>query len=203
MVPTQGRSQLIGIRGLSGDLFNVNHDNTGNIIAGLGLYRQGASASTVNLYYGFNAYYLLHTSVRGKIATERVYTNLSYRYSIVNTPFYASAKAVFNTSRSMRFAVDLGVGGNIIQANKFSERSLDGGMTTPDHIFTTHTSVSWSGMAGLGVQLNDIFDLAPFEINYRFFYLGQGKLNKASTRVTNTLVTGNSYASALMLTMFI
>jgi opacity protein-like surface antigen len=97
--------------------------------------------------------------------------------------------------------MDVGIGPNIIQANNLTERSLDDGITQPDHIFSSQTSVAFSATAGVGIRFNNVSGHIPIEIGYRFFYLGQGNLNKVSSQATNTLKTGNSYANALVITI--
>ena len=53
-------------------------------------------------------------------------------------------------------------------------------------------------MAGIGLRLNNIFDKAPLECGYRFFYLGQGQLKMNDNQLLNTVKTGNTYANAII-----
>jgi len=80
----------------------------------------------------------------------------------------------------------------------FREHSLDGGITIPDtDLFSSNTSVTFSATAGLGWRIKNAFNNLSLEIDYRFFYLGEGKFKKGNSQVKNHLRTGNSYANAL------
>ena len=69
--------------------------------------------------------------------------------------------------------------------------------------YSGRTTAAFSAMAGVGIQMNNVFGHAPLECGYRFFYLGQGNFNKLSNQLINTLSTGNSYANALLCTLTI
>lgn len=56
----------------------------------------------------------------------------------------------------------------------------------------------FSATVGFGVKMNYVFGPAPLECGYRFFYLGQGKLEASSNQALNTLNTGSVYANALL-----
>ncbi len=196
---SQGNAQQIGITGLIGDRFTVTHDYGKNALLGLGYYVRAMDKSWFNMMYGLNAFYLAHTSVEGYVIQEGLFTNLSYRYSLTNYPIYAAIKTLLYTNNSrFNITLDLGMGPNIIKTRYFHEHSLDG-VTLPDTIFSGETNVVWSATAGIGIKLNNIIARLPLEIGYRFFYLGQGHLDKQNDQVVNTLNTGNNYANALLI----
>lgn len=91
---------------------------------------------------------------------------------------------------------DLGLGTNFILTSDLHETSLDNGVTIPDNIFEKSSSVAFSTNTGIGVQFNTKF---PIEYGYRFFYLGQGRLNKVNNQILDNLNTGNSYSNAIVL----
>lgn len=196
---TQGKAQHIGIQGLIGDHFSVTQRNDQNYLVGLGAFMDGPEWADWRFMFGLNAFYLANTTVKGKVTQENLFTNLGYHYSINNYPLYVEAKAlrkIFCNQADLTF--NLGIGSNFIQAYRFKEYSLDGGITIPDHIFSSHTTAAFSATAGIGVQINNVIRCMPLEIGYRFFYLGQGHFNKTSDQVLNTLKTGQSYANALV-----
>lgn len=201
----QGKSQHVAITELVGDDFTVTKHNDYNFLLGLGYFINGPDDTYINCSHvlfntmiGINAFYLPKTYVKGEVIQEDLYNNLSYKYSVTNYPVYLTAKALFKTPDDhFNITVDLGAGPNFIQAGGFSEKSIDGGITIPDHIFSTKTNVALSATAGIGVQFNNIIPQVPFECGYRFFYLGEGQFNTA-TSLTTTLHTGNGYANALM-----
>lgn len=194
----QGRSQNIGIDSLIGDRFTVTDHTDQNILFGLGYFMDGISREKVNLSAGVNAFFLPYADVKGNVIQEDLFTNLSYRYSIINVPIYLAAKTLFVMNDKQSVTIDLGVGPNIISTSDFNENSLDGGVTLPDNIFSGKTSVAFSGTVGVGVRFNKVFGSSPLEVGYRFFYLGQGSFKKESSQVLTTLKTGNSYANAIV-----
>ena len=200
---TQGNAQNVGINGLIGDYFTVNHRNASNVLLGLGYYFNGLERNQFSLLYGINAFYLAPTTVQGNVIQEQLFTNLSYRYSITQYPIYIATKVLINTS-SDKYSItcDLGIGPNIIKTSDFSERSLDGGMTLPDNAFTGQTNVAFSATVGVGIKFNNVIARLPFEVGYRFFYLGQGSLSKSNNQILNTLKTGNNYANALIFSIY-
>lgn len=198
---SQGRGENIGISGLVGDHFSVTHSNDQNFLLGLGYFRDWKTIHHLRLMYGINAFWLANTEVKGDVEQEMLFTNLSYHYSITQYPVYLAGKALFNvnlfnTCRPITF--DLGIGPNIIVTSGFKEASLDG-ITIPDNAFKGQTSVDLSATAGIGIRFDHVLGSFPLEIGYRFFYLGEGQLQKANNQITNTLKTGNSYANALVL----
>lgn len=199
----EGKRQHIDMLGLIGDEFSVTSNNNGSGLVGLGYYINGQQFNSFSMSYGINAFYLAQTTVSGDVALENLFSDLAYRYNITNYPLYAIAKATINTS-SPRFAVtvDAGIGPNFMNLGGFEERSLDG-ITLPDHIFSGHTVTTFSATAGAGIQLNDVFWNRPLECGYRFYYLGQGNLQRDSTQVLDSLNTGTVYANALTCTVTI
>lgn len=199
---SQGDAQKIGINGLIGDYFTVDQQHDSNLLLGVGYYLDGLNKDTFKLLYGINAFYLAHTAVQGNVIQEQLFTNLSYHYYLTNYPVYAATKLFFKTSNSKYdIALDLGVGPNFISATDFTERSLDGGVTIPDNIFSSQLSVALSATAGVGIKFNKLIGV-PCELTYRFFYLGQGSLKKSNSQVLDALKTGNSYANALIFSVY-
>ncbi len=202
---TQGKSQHVDIEGLIGDDFEVNHSSDQNLLVGIGYYFNWLATSVVRMQYGINAFYLGSTEVKGHVIQEDLFTNLSYRYSCTNYPIYFSAKALIPCGMCDDYdiVIDLGIGPNIVNTHSFKEKSLDGGITIPDHIFSGKNTVVFSATAGLGWRINHIWENHSLEIGYRFFYLGQGELKKVNNQVKNTLRTGNGYANALVISISI
>lgn len=199
---TQGKSQHVNIQGLIGDDFNVKKSSDQNFLIGAGYYFKGPETAQVSLLYGLNAFYLAPTQVNGHVIQEDLFTNLSYHHSRTNYPLYFAAKALIHCNMCNDITFDLGIGPNIVNTRRFKERSLDDGVTIPDkQIFSGKSSVAFSATAGLGWRLNELFGNITFEIDYRFFYLGQGRLKKNYSQVRNTLRTGNSYGNALFLSI--
>jgi len=201
----QGKAQHINISDLVGDDFTVTQHTDSNFLLGLGYFVNGFDDTYINCgnvlfstKIGINAFYLSKTYVKGEVVQENLYNNLSYKYSVTNYPVFLAAKALFKTpSDIFNITLDLGAGPNFIHTGNFSEKSIDNGITIPDHIFSADTNVRLAATAGIGVQLNNVIPNVPFECGYRFFYLGEGHFDK-TTHLTNTLHTGNSYANALM-----
>ncbi len=199
---SQGKSQDIYIHNLLGDRFSVtkHHDSSG--LFGIGYVLSGPSYSQFDLSYGVNAFYLPKTSVQGTITQEFLYTNLAYRYGISHVPIYATLKATFNHhSDKYAFTVDAGVGPNFHMTTAYHDWSIDGGITFPDNAFLSNTRTTLSGMAGVGVKFNNVIGSAPVEIGYRFFALGDGRLQRRTNQLLNTLKTGGAYANALVVTL--
>lgn len=201
---SQGKSQNIYIQNLLGDRFNItkHHDSSG--LFGIGYLLNGASYNLFNLSYGINAFYLPKTSVQGTITQEFLGTNLAYRYGISHVPIYATVKATVNHhSDKYAFTVDAGVGPNFHAGTSYRDWSIDGGITFPDHAFLSNTRTTLSGTVGVGVKLNNVIGSAPVEIGYRFFALGDGRLQRRTNQLLNTLKTGEAYANALVVTLTI
>lgn len=199
---TQGKSQHVDIEGLIGDDFSVHKSSDQNVLVGAGYFFEGLEIAQTSLLYGINAFYLAPTQVKGDVTQEDLFTNLSYRYYRTNYPIYFAAKALVHWDQCNDVVIDLGIGPNIISTHGFKERSLDGGITIPDaHIFAGKTVVAFSATAGLGWRLNNLLGSVSLEIDYRFFYLGQGELKKNNSQLRNTLRTGNSYGNALFLSI--
>lgn len=201
---TQGKSQHIDIQGLIGDDFSVSKSSAQNFLVGVGYYFDWLDTPQVSIGYGINAFYLAPTKVKGTVTQEDLFTNLSYHYSQTNYPIYFAAKALIPCNMHYDIVIDLGIGPNIVRTKDFKEKSLDGGITIPDaHIFSGKNTVVFSATAGLGWRINNVFEHCSLEIDYRFFYLGQGELKKVNSQVKNTLRTGNSYANALFFSISI
>lgn len=195
---TQGKSQHVDIEGLIGDDFDVKKSSDQNFLVGIGHYFEWLDIGRTSILYGINAFYLAPVKVEGNITQEDKFTNLSYHYYRTNYPIYLAAKTLVHCNRYNDVVIDLGIGPNIINTKDFKERSLDGGITIPDaHIFTKKTVVAFSATAGFGWRINEVFGSFSFEIDYRFFYLGQGELKKNNKQLRNTLRTGNSYGNSI------
>lgn len=201
---TQGKSQHIDIDDLIGDDFSVNKSSDQNFLVGVGYYFDGLNLAQANILYGINAFYLAPTKVKGKVTQEDIFTNLSYHYSLTNYPIYFATKALIHCGTCYDVTIDLGIGPNIVSTSCFKEKSLDDGITIPDvHVFSGKTTVAFSATVGLGWRTNNIFGNLSLEIDYRFFYLGQGELKKVNDQLRNTLRTGNSYGNALFFSISI
>lgn len=199
----QGKSQHINIEGLIGDDFSVTKSSDQNFLLGLGYYFNGLDRSRISLLYGINAFYLAPTEVKGKVTQENLFTNLSYKYSRTNYPIYFTTKSLIHCNKRFDVVLNLGLGPNIVNVWGFKEKSLDEGITIPDeNTFSGNTTVAFSAVAGLGWRINVLKKLS-FEINYRFFYLGEGKFRKNNDQIKNNLHTGNSYANALLFSIAI
>lgn len=205
---TQGKSQHVDIEGLIGDYFKVKKSTAQNFLLGAGYYFRGfdtvqepCCGVDASFLYGINAFYLLPTQVRGVVVQEDLFTNLSYRYSRANYPIYFATKALIRFGGCQDLTIDLGIGPNIVETSGFKEKSLDGGVTLPDHIFAGKTVVVFSAMAGLGWRIHHLFGNLSLGIDYRFFYLGEGELKKVNSQVKNRLHTGNSYGNALFVSI--
>lgn len=194
-----GRAQNIYIDGLIGDYFTVSDHHQQNFLLGAGYFIDGINQNNFNFMAGIDAFYLANTKVQGIIFQENLFANLDYQYKITNYPIYLAAKTSLNSGIiGDNIMIDLGIGPNIIQISGFNEGSLNGGITIPDRAFSGNTSVAFSATAGIGVQFNHLLGYIPLEIGYRFFYLGQGNLNKINTQIINDLNTGSNYANAIV-----
>lgn len=207
---TQGKSQHVDIEGLIGDTFKVKKSTAQNLLVGAGYYLHGfdvdmgsCGRADASFLYGINAFYLLPTQVKGVVVQEDLFTNLSYKYSRANYPIYLATKALIHFGACQELTIDLGIGPNIVATSGFKEKSLDDGITLPDHIFTGKTTVVFSATAGLGWRLHHLFGNFSLEINYRFFYLGEGELKKVNNQIENRLRTGNSYGNSLFVSISI
>jgi len=122
---------------------------------------------------------------------------------MTNYPVYLSGKALVHINPRYDMSFDLGVGPNFVKTSSFSEASLDNGVTIPDdNIFTGETKVVLSGTAGVGLRINNLIAHQwPLELDYRFFYLGQGQLKAGNDQVMDNLKTGNNYANAIFISL--
>lgn len=200
---SQGASQHINIESLIGNQYTVEDKSEIAGLAGIGLYYNGYSQEHFLLSYGINLFYLGKTTVRGDIAEENLFTNLSYRYDIQNLPVYAAAKAlIYTTSPKINISVDAGIGPNFMWTSNYNEiPRVD--FAVPNMTFKGTSATIFSATAGVGIQLNNIFGSMPVECGYRFFYLGKGDLSKASDQPLNTLNTGDTYANALVCSVIV
>lgn len=201
---TQKKSKHVDIDGLIGDKFHVKKSSDQNVFVGLGYYFQGAEIAQTSLLYGINAFYLAPTKTRGHVIQENRFDNLSFHYSRTNYPIYFATRALIPCFSCYDLVLDVGIGPNIIRTHGFKERACDRGATLPDsHLFASKTTVDFSATVGLGCRVNQFCGNISFEIAYRFFYLGEGKLKKNNNQLHNTLKTGTSYGNALCFTLSI
>ncbi len=200
----QGESQFIGIQDLIGDRFTLTKQNDNNFLVGAGYFLPAMAMNNINFSYGLNVFYLGDTKVKGNVIQEDIFENLSYRYSITNVPILFSAKAVMQTSYDwLGVNLDVGIGPNVIHAYNFDETSLDG-VTLPDNIFKSNTTADFSATVGAGLTFNNALGCnMPIEVDYRFFYLGEGRLERATSQVSKSLRTGDSYANAVVVSFTI
>lgn len=193
-----GVQQHINIDDLIGDEFAVTQNGGSNGLVGLGYFIDGQEKKRFKMAYGINAFYLPKTSVSGTVIQEDTYTNLAYRYQLTHYPIYAVAKSIIKTKWPQYDAtLDVGIGPNFMQAQGFNESTLDTN-TVPDAIFSSHTTTTFTTTVGAGIKVNHFFGEAPLECGYRFFYLGQGHFNAATSQVLNSLSTGSVYGNAVM-----
>lgn len=196
---TQGETQHINIKNLIGDTFTHANQNKNNVVVGLGYFVDGKSWNSVHMSYGINAFYLAPITVSGDVIQEDIFTNLSYSYALRHFPIYAMIKSVIDL-KSPNYAVtlDAGMGPNFMKAYSFSESSLDGGITIPEHPFSANTTTTFSATVGVGLKINHALAQLPVECGYRFFYLGRGHLTANNSQVLDNLSTGNTYANAIL-----
>jgi hypothetical protein len=200
---SQGKSQHIDIDGLIGSDFKVKKSHDQNALIGVGYYLNGLDWYQVTLQYGINAFYLAPMKVKGHIKQENLFNNLAYHYTRTNYPIYFATKALIHCGCDYDLVIDLGIGPNIVSTRRYHERSLDDGITNPSHPFSGKIVATFSATAGVGWRINNLFENCSLEIDYRFFYLGQGELKKVNNKVRNTLRTGTSYGNAIVVTMSI
>lgn len=198
-----GKQQHINIEDLIGDEFTVTQNGSSNGLVGLGYFIDDQEKEHFKLSYGINAFYLPKTRISGDIIQEDTYTNLAYRYQLTHYPVYIVAKSSSKTKWPRYEAtLDVGIGPNFMQAQGFNEISLNANIL-PDSIFSSHTTTTFTATVGVGIKVNHFFGQAPIECGYRFFYLGQGRFNKATNQVLNTLNTGSVYANGIMCSIII
>ena len=199
---TKASDQFIYINDLIGDRFTVANTTNSNGLVGISYLIDGQEKERFKMNYGLNWFYLPKTGVTGTVIQEDLFGNLSYHYDIKQYPLYAVAKSIIDTpSPNRKLTLDVGIGPNFIVTSHLQERSIPNNNETntiPDNIFSGKTTTAFSAMLGAGIQLNHFFGNAPLECGYRFFYLGQGKMNRINDQVINTLQTGTLYANAVM-----
>lgn len=195
----QGQSQHININNLIGDEYTRDSRSDTNALLGLGYYIDGQEKSIFKLIYGINAFYFAKTGVSGTEIQENLFTNLSYSYYITHYPVYGVAEVLIH-EKSSKYALsfDLGIGPNFMRTSNLQERALDGGVTIPNHFFSSKTTPALSAMTGFGIRFQNFLGSAPLNCAYRFFYLGQGTFSKNSDQLLSTLHTGRDYAHALI-----
>lgn len=197
---SQGKAQTISIAGLIGDDYTLSKHNDGNVLVGLGYYLDGPERKLFNLSYGINAFYLANTTVKGNVVQEFMFTNLAYHYSISHVPLFVDAKATLNAFSQEKYDItlDAGIGPNFMMISKVSERPTTGSNALPDRFFSDNTSTTFAATLGVGVRLKNALRHTPLECGYRFYYLGEGALNRETSQLRNTLKTGQVYANALL-----
>lgn len=195
---TAGEEQNLNIRYLLGNHYTLTSKTSSNGLFGLGYYVNGLDRDRFHLDYGINGFFLANTRVGGQIVQEQRFTNLNYRYAIQHIPVFFAAKALLkHQSNQYNITFDAGIGPNVMKVNQYQEKPLNE-FTIPDNGFSSHTQATFAAMAGLGVRINHVFGEAPLECGYRFFYLGQGQLQRNNNQLLNTLKTGNAFGNALL-----
>ena len=198
---SQGESQHINIATLIGDNFSVTKNNDSNYLLGLGYMLDGGRHHNIDFGYGVHAYYFGEAKVSGYVTQENLFTNLSYQYFVNHLPIYFTGNGLLPTAYpGLSVSVGVGIGPNFISAFRFSESSLDSGVTIPEDMFSNETSVVASGMLGLGLRYMYRHKY-PIELGWRFFWLGRTSMNPRISGVSNHLSTGDVYANALTLTL--
>ncbi|MGL5743073.1 MAG: hypothetical protein ACRCXC_11330 [Legionella sp.] len=87
-------------------------------------------------------------------------------------------KSLFRSnSDKYGFVVDVGIGPNFIQTSHYNEVALTT-YTIPDNAFSPKTNTAFAATVGAGIQWNYGVGKIPLECGYRFFYLGQGELQR-------------------------
>lgn len=195
----QGRDQFVDIDGLIGDRFTVTKHDDNNAVLGAAYYLPSMPIRNIDVRYGLSVFYLVDTEVKGNVIQEDIFENLAYRYKVMNFPIYFSAKTAFDTSVDwLGVNLDAGIGPNVIYARKFKETSLDG-ITLPDDAYHSNATADFSATIGAGLVFKNALGCnIPLEIDYRFFYLGEGHLAKSTSQINQDLRTGHSYANALI-----
>lgn len=195
--PHQGQNQHVAINDLIGDQFSVTQSGDINALIGLGYYLDGRQFSKIQWQYGLDVMYLIQSTVKGNVAQENLFTNLSYAYHISNVPIYAAVKAITDTPKEgYQLYVDGGIGPNIMITSGFSESPLNRS-TLSEKLFKGATTTTFSAMAGVGVRTTKWME-HPMECGYRFLYLGAGRLNPNNSQVMSSLSTGQTYAHSLV-----
>lgn len=197
----QGQTQTINISGLIGDRFWARDRHDANALLGLAYMINGYTRDKLSIDFGLNAFYLDNTRVSGVIFQKLLFENLAYSYEVSHLPVYANAKATIK-SNSDKYAVtvDAGIGPNFINTHSYRDWSLNG-VTSADNAFIGHGNTVFSAMAGVGIQVNQFFGKWPFEVGYRFFYLGKGSFRPRTDLILDSLGTGTNYAQAVIATV--
>ena len=196
-IASEGKPQNIGVQDLVGNTYTTNNGNNGSVILGLGYLWNGPTTKLFKLDYGLNAFYLAESSVDGHVIQEQTFDNLSYSYKVKNIPIYATTKFNFKTnSEKYNVTLDMGVGPNFIITSHYQENPLNS-EAVPDNAFSGYTKTALSAMIGIGLKINHAFGSTPLECGYRFFYLGQGYVNKNTDQLLGNLQTSNGYAHAI------
>lgn len=190
-----GKAQHIDLDAAVGNQYNVSDNNSYNGILGAGFYIGARSVLNHPARYGLQVFYLHRMKVHGTITEENLYTNLSYTYDVNHLPIYAMFKVgnLFNSGLS----TDVGIGPNVMVLKDIKEKSLDGGVTSPDNALGGRAKITYSATAAVytRIKFSTLYDIS---CGYRFFYLGEGGFKKLSSQLLNTLKTGQSYAHSLM-----
>ncbi|MDR3443261.1 MAG: hypothetical protein P4L65_09605 [Legionella sp.] len=197
----KAQSQHININGLIGDHFSADSSSDGNGLLGLGLFFNGAEGERVNFTYGINAFYLGKTYVSGTVTAEAQPAPVwRYKHTQTSYPIYFDAKLDIGNKNNERygFTMDFGLGPNIMVTGNVIQQSLDNGFTNSERNFLGQTNIVFSGMAGVGFRISEVFGQAPLECGYRFFYLGKGDFSKTTNQLLTQFKTGTTYANALL-----
>lgn len=198
----QGKSQFIGINGLVGNDYTLSQHQDASMFLGLGYYRDDIPRKLIQFAYGIDAFLFPKTFVSGEVIQEKLFKNLNYHYGVIYVPMYAAIKAGINqSSKKYAITIDFGVGPDLITTKGYIEHSLDGGVTIPDNAFSGRTTMALSTMIGIGIKINNALSRHSIECGYRFFYLGQGKFDKNTNQLMDSLKTGDAYINSVLCTL--
>ncbi len=149
----------------------------------------------IDFSYGLNIAFFNANNFSGDIIQENLFSNLSYTYSLINLPIYASLKTQINP-----WMIELGIGPNIMFLYDYKENVINPN-TLAQQTFLSNTTAQFSANAGIAYQFQTPLFKNPVELGYRFFYLGKGHFKTASNQILNALETANIYANTLILSI--
>ena len=187
----EGQAQSINMVNLVGNDYSIQHTTQNNFLLGLGAFQSLQSGWDWGIFMN----YFNTTKVSGIIQEERLFSNLSYTYSVIQTPIYFSLKKNIDLNQPhLKGIVQAGIGPNIIYLYNYQETPLTS-FSLSNHSFKTTTQAEFSAFAGLGILAYQKFDLS-----YRFYYLGKSALNAKNEGILSNLQTGTMYSNTLVLT---
>lgn len=199
-----GKDQNIDIMSVPAARYTVKHDDDWNGLVGLSLFNNINHSEKVMFSYGLSMFYLFKQGVSGEVVQASLFNNLGYGYTVYNFPFYITGKATANLFDKIDAPVylDAGIGPNIMRSKGYHEWRINP-QTRPDNAFSQNTNIDFSATVGVGFHLKNVLGQSPVECGYRFFYLGENRLNIQNNQFLSELSTGSSYANALTCTLIV